>query len=222
MRGPRIDTPLSIWYWLRIMRSIRRGSAASTLAPYLFVVAGMGLPAVSLAVEVQPTPEQIQATVERGKAAAAQGVSPDQLHTWFGAKEELAPRGFIMTKLGSLLVMANHLSLRALSPTEEDIAQVMANGNLLVTVVLFGERVNFAADSYVVLEQVGRTVKPSSVRFDARGDRTVVWPQQPAYREKVIAQFPYADLDPQAKTTLMVFPSGGGKVSFELDFAQIE
>ena len=204
------------------MRSIRRWCAGSTLVFYLLVVAGMSVPAVSRAIEVQPTPEHIQATVERGKAAAAQGVSPDQLHTWFGAKEDLAPRGFIMTKLGSLLVMANHLSLRALSPTEQDIAQVMTNGNLLINVVLFGERVNFAADSYIVLEQAGRTVKPSSVRFDARGDRTAVWPQQPAYRAKVIAQFPYADLDPQARTTLTVFPSGGGQVTFELDFAHIE
>lgn len=204
------------------MRTIRRRCAGFKLALYLFVVAGTGPPALSLAIEVQPTPEQIQVTVERGKAAAAQGVSPDQLHTWFGAKEDLAPRGFIMTKLGSLLVMANHLSLRALAPSEQDIAQVLANGNLLVNVVLFGERVDFAADSYVVLEQAGRTVKPSSVRFDARGDRTTLWPQQPAYRAKVIAQFPYADLDPHTKTTLTVFPSGGGQVSFELDFAHIE
>lgn len=217
----RIDRPPSIWYWLRIMRSLR-GCVSSKLVPYLFVAAGMSVPAVSVAIEVQPTPQHIRATVERGKAAAAQGIPPDQLHTWFGAKEDLAPRGFIMTKLGSLLVMANHLSLRALSPTEQDIEQVMANGNLLVNVLLFGERVNFAADSYILLEQAGRTVKPSSVRFDARADRTTVWPQQPAYRAKVIAQFPYADLDPYAKTTLTVFPSGGGQVSFELDFAHIE
>ena len=127
-----------------------------------------------------------------------------------------------MTKLGSLLVMANHLALRALSPTEQDIAQVLANEHVLVNVVLYGDRVNFAADSYIVLEQAGRTVKPSTVRFDARGDRTTAWPQQPAYRAKVIAQFAYAELDPRAKTTLTVFPSRGGQVSFELDFSRIE
>ncbi|MCS6289156.1 MAG: hypothetical protein H8K10_09300 [Nitrospira sp.] len=176
----------------------------------------------SYAIEVQPTAEQIQAQVERGKLAASQGVSPEQLHTWFGATEDLAPRGFIMTKLGSLLVMANHLALRALSPTDQDIAQVLANEHVLVNVVLYGDRVNFAADSYIVLEQAGRTVKPSTVRFDARGDRTTVWPQQPAYRAKVIAQFAYAELDPRAKTTLTVFPSSGGQVSFELDFSRIE
>ena len=127
-----------------------------------------------------------------------------------------------MTKLGSLLVMANHLALRELSPTEQDIAQVMANELLLVNVVIYGDRVNFAADTYVVMEQAGRTVKPASVRFDARGERTAVWPQQPAYRAKIIAQFPYADLDMRAPTTLTVFPSNGGQVSFDLDFAQIQ
>ncbi|MDP9131984.1 MAG: hypothetical protein M3M98_02475, partial [Nitrospirota bacterium] len=75
---------------------------------------------------------------------------------------------------------------------------------------------------YVVMEQAGRTVKPATVRFDARGDRTTVWPQQPAYRAKVIAQFPYAELDLRANTTLTVFPPGGGQVSFDLDFAHIE
>ena len=188
----------------------------------LLIAAGVSAPVPSQGIEVQPTPEQIHAAVERGQAAAAQGLSPDQLHVWFGSDKDLASRGFIMTKLGSLLVMANHLSLRALSPTEQDIAQVMANENLLINVVLYGDRLNFAADSYVVLEQAGRTVKPATVRFDARGDRTAVWPQQPAYRAKVIAQFPYAELDPRAKTTLTVFPSGGGQVSFELDFARIE
>jgi hypothetical protein len=176
----------------------------------------------SQAIELQPTPEQIQAALERGKSAARQRLSPDQLYDWFGASEELAPRGFIMTKLGSLLVMANHLSLRDQTPTEQDITQVLANEQLLVSVVIYGDRMNFAADSYVVLEQDGRTVKPATVRFDARGDRTTVWPQQPAYRAKVIAQFPYADLDPRAKTRLTVFPSGGGQVSFDLDFAHIQ
>lgn len=204
------------------MSASRRLPAGSWLVPSLFVVASWTVAVPSNAIEVQPTAEQIQATVQRAKAAAIQRLSPDQLHTWFGANEDLAPRGFIMTKLGSLLVMANHLSLRDQSPTEQDIAQVIANELLLVSVVIYGDRVNFAADSYAVMEQAGRTVKPATVRFDARGDRTAAWPQQPAYRAKVIAQFPYADLDPRAPTTLTVFPSGGGQVSFDLDFAHIE
>lgn len=204
------------------MSGSRRFSTGYLLLPGLFLMASWSVTVPSQAIELQPTPEQIKAALERGKSAARQRLSPDQLYAWFGASGELAPRGFIMTKLGSLLVMANHLSLRDQTPTEQDITQVLANEQLLVSVVIYGDRMNFAADSYVVLEQDGRTVKPATVRFDARGDRTTVWPQQPAYRAKVIAQFPYADLDPRAKTRLMVFPSGGGQVSFDLDFAHIQ
>ena len=204
------------------MSGFRRFSTGCLLLPGLLLMASWSVTVPSQAIELQPTPEQIQAALERGKSAARQRLSPDQLYAWFGASEELAPRGFIMTKLGSLLVMANHLSLRDQTPTEQDITQVLANEQLLVSVVIYGDRMTFAADSYVVLEQDGRTVKPATVRFDARGDRTTVWPQQPAYRAKVIAQFPYADLDPRAKTRLTVFPSGGGQVSFDLDFAHIQ
>jgi hypothetical protein len=204
------------------MNSIRKHGAGWRFVLSAVLLAGWMGEAQSQAIEIHPTAEQIHNTIEQGKTAARQRLSPDQLHTAFGSKDDLAPRGFIMTKLGSLLVMANHLALRELSPTEQDIAQVMANELLLVNVVIYGDRVNFAADSYVVMEQAGRTVKPASVRFDARGDRTGVWPQQPAYRAKIIAQFPYTDLDMRAPTTLTVFPSSGGQVSFDLDFAQIE
>lgn len=204
------------------MKGMRRMPAGCWLRFSLVGMASWMIAVPTQAIEIQPTAEQIHNTVERGQASARQRLSPDQLYISFGSKGDLAPRGFIMTKLGSLLVMANHLALRDLSPTEQDIAQVMANDLLLVNVVIYGDRLNFAADSYVVMEQAGRTVKPASVRFDARGDRTAVWPQQPAYRAKVIAQFPYADLDLRAPTTLTIFPSSGGQVSFKLDFAQIE
>jgi hypothetical protein len=176
----------------------------------------------AVAIELAPGGDVIQKALQRGQQAAEQRVPPDQLHTSFGSQEDLKPRGFLMTKVGGLVVLANHMALRALTPSEQDIAQVLDNKNLLVNVVIFGDRPNFAVNSYVVLEQNGRTIKPENVRFDARAERSAVWPQRPAYRAKVIALFAYADLDPRAKTKLIVFPSGGGEVIFELDFAEIE
>jgi hypothetical protein len=38
----------------------------------------------------------------------------------------------------------------------------------------------------------------------------------------VVASFAYEDFDPRAKTKLSIFPAGGGEISFDLDFAQIE
>ncbi|HEX2056211.1 MAG TPA: hypothetical protein VHF07_06945 [Nitrospiraceae bacterium] len=174
------------------------------------------------AIELTPDAQLVRKALQRGQQAAEQRIPPDQLYFAFGSQEDLKPRGFLMTRVGSLVVLANHMALRALTPSEQEIAQVLENKNLLVNVVIFGERPNFAVNSYVVLEQNGRTVKPENVRFDARAERSAVWPQQPAYRAKVVALFAYADLDPRAKTKLVVFPSGGGEVTFDLDFAEIE
>ena len=176
----------------------------------------------AVAIELAPSGDVVQKALQRGQQAAEQRISPDQLHTSFGSQEDLKPRGFLMTKVGGLVVLANHMALRALAPSEQEIAQVLDNKSLLVNVVIFGDRPNFAVNSYIVLEQNGRTIKPENVRFDARAERSAVWPQRPAYRAKVVALFAYADLDPRAKTKLMVFPSGGGEVIFDLDFAAIE
>lgn len=174
------------------------------------------------AIELTPSTEAVDQALKRGQLAAEQRIPPDQLHTSFGSQEGLKPRGFLMTKVGSLVVLANHMALRALTPSAQDIAQVLDNKSLLVNVVIFGDRPNFAVNSYVVLEQNGRTIKPENVRFDARAERSAVWPERPAFRAKVVALFAYTDLDPRAKTKLMVFPSGGGEVSFDLDFSEIE
>jgi hypothetical protein len=88
--------------------------------------------------------------------------------------------------------------------------------------MIFGGTPTFAVDSYMVLDQNGRTVKPVSVRFDGQASRTGVWPNQPAYRAKVVASFAYGNFDPLAATKLIIYPSSGGEVTFDLDLARFE
>ena len=134
----------------------------------------------------------------------------------------MEPHGFLMTKLAGVAVMAAHFALRSNTPAQTDIQQILDDQALLVSVEIFGDRPTFALDSYMVMVQGARTVKPVRVRFDGRASRTSVWPEAPAFRAKVVASFPYDQLDPQARTTLSVFPGEGGEVSFDLDFAQME
>ena len=181
---------------------------------------GPSLP--TAAIEVQPTPGQIQTALERGKSAAVSRIPPDRLYAWFGTPNELEPRGFLMTKLSGLAVMATHFSLRSETPTDADVRQILDDRALLVAVTIFGSRPNFAVDSYVVLTQGNRTIKPAKVRFDGSAARTSVWPNPPAYKAKVVASFAYEEFDPKVRTRLIVFPAGGGEVSFDLDFSQIE
>ena len=181
-----------------------------------------GVPATAHAIELHPIGAQIERALERGRSAGVERLAPNRLYAWFGSTEELAPRGFLMTKTVGLTVMAAHFALRAETPSPAEIDRILADSSLLINVVIFGERPDFAVDSYMVLSQGDRTITPAKVRFDGRAARSIAWPDSPAYRAKVVASVPYVQLDPLAKTKITVFPGAGGEVSFELDFSQID
>ena len=174
------------------------------------------------AIEIQPTEEQIQAALAAGKEAAGRQRPPDSFYVRFGTSDDLHPSGFLITKLGALSVMATHMALRGLEPGETDIGSVVEAKTMLVSAVIFGDRPTFAADSYLVLDQAGRTIKPVTVRFDGQANRSAAWPDHPRFKAKVVAAFNYSDFDPTAKTAITVFPAGGGAATFELDFATIK
>lgn len=92
---------------------------------------------------------------------------------------------------------------------------------MLISTVIFGEAPNFAVDSYMVMDQGGKMVKPVTVRFDGQANRSAAWPESPRFKAKVLASFNYADFDPLAKTTITVFPAAGGEATFTLNFSEI-
>jgi hypothetical protein len=188
----------------------------------LAMTAATGMVASSAAIDTQPTSEQIRAALVRGKEAAREHLPPDTFYVRFGAADELHPGGFLITKLGGLSVMAAHMALRGLEPSQSDITHVIETPTMLVSTVIFGDDQSFAIDSYMVLDQGGTTIKPMTVRFDGQADRSAAWPHKPRFKAKVMASFNYADFNPAAKTTVTVFPANGEEVMFSLDFAQIE
>ncbi len=179
------------------------------------------IPRMTWAIESQPSQEQIRAALDQGAQAAKQHSPPDIFYTRFGATDEVHPGGFLITKLAGVSVMATHMALRGLQPTEADIAQVLDGKTMLISATIFGNVPNFAVDSYMVLDQAGKTIKPVTVRFDAQANRSAAWPESPRFKAKVVASFAYADFDPVAPTTITIFPANGGEVTFPLDFSQI-
>ena len=189
---------------------------------YVAVMLLSGLPHVSAqAIDAHPSAEQIQMALNRGKEAAKKQIHPDTFYVRFGATDELRSNGFLITKLGGLSVVATHMALRGLEPSESDVTQVLEGQTMLVSTVIFGNVPNFAKDSYMVLDQGGKTIKPVTVRFDGVANRSAAWPESPRFKAKVVASFDYADFDPNAKTTITVFPANGGESSFIVDFSQI-
>ena len=186
------------------------------------VVALSGLLHVSAhAIDVHPTAEQIRAALNQGKEAAQKRSPPDTFYVRFGATDELHSSGFLITKLGGLSVMAAHMALRGIQLSETDVTQVLEGQTMLVSTVIFGNVPNFAMDSYMVVDQGGKTINPVTVRFDAIADRSAAWPESPRFKAKVVASFNYADFDPHAKTTITVFPANGGESSFSIDFSEL-
>jgi len=186
------------------------------------IVALSGLPHVSAhAIDVHPTAEQIQAALKLGKEAAQKRRPPDSFYVRFGVIDEVQPKGFLITKIGALSVMATHMALRGIQPSQNDVTQVLETQTMLVTTVIFGNVPNFARDSYMVVDQGGKTIKPVTVRFDGIANRSAAWPESPQFKAKVVASFNYADFAPNAKTTITVFPSNGGESSFTIDFSEI-
>ena len=174
------------------------------------------------AIDTHPSHEEIQAALKRGAEAAKEHRSPDSFYTRFGGTDELHPSGFLITKLGALSVMATHMGLRGLEPGEADIAQALDGKTMLISATIFGNVGNFAVDSYMVLDQGGKTIKPVTVRFDGMASRSAAYPEPPRFKAKVVASFAYTDFDPTAQTTISIFPANGGEVTFPIDFSQIK
>jgi hypothetical protein len=174
------------------------------------------------AIDVHPTAEQIQTALHQGKEAAQKRMPPDSFYVRFGVTDEVQPKGFLITKIGALSVMATHMALRGLQPSQADVTQVLEGTTMLISTVIFGNTPNFAVDSYMVLDQGGKTIKPVMVRFDAQADRSVVWPKSPRFKAKVVASFNYADFNPRAETTITVYPATGGESSFTINFGAID
>ena len=184
------------------------------------VLLGMVVP--SVAIELRPTNADIRNAIARGKEAAHARQGPDVFYVTFGSADAVHPGGFLLTKLGSLSVMAAHMVLRGVEPSQSDIDQVIDAPTMLVSTVIFGDTPSFAVDSYLVLEQGTKTIKPATVRVDGTADRSAVWPNSPRFKAKVVASFNYADFDPAVNTAIIVFPTRGGEIRFTLDFAHIE
>ena len=200
----------------------RPGRCGIVAASGLLLGWSLAWPSVAGAIDVQPTTGRIQAALERGAAAAKAKIPPNELYAWFGGDSELEPRGFLMTKLAGVAVMATHFALRSEQPTEADIRQILDDKTMLVSVTLYGDRITFAQNAYVVLTQGSRTIKPTRIRFDGRASLAPSWPQTPPYRAKVVASFLYEEFDPLAPTRISVFPAAGGEISFDVDFSKVE
>jgi hypothetical protein len=180
------------------------------------------VPRPVLAIVQYPSQSQIVEAVERGQEGARSRNPPNALNRRFGSSEDdFQPYGFLMTKLSGIAVMSGHFALRGEQPTAQDIQRVLDEEALQVVVMIFGDSPSFAMDSYLLLKQGNRLIKPDRIRFDARASPVSQGRGEPVFRAKIVASFVYGTFDLEAPTTIKVFPGAGGEMTFDLDFSSI-
>jgi hypothetical protein len=203
--------------WVAEIKNLRR-----VLLSLGVVALSAFLYAPAFGIDLDLTAQQIQATLEQGKAAAQKKMSPESFYVRFGVADKVQSNGFLITKIGALSAMATHMALRGLQPSEADVTHVLEDTTMLINITIFGNQPDFAVDSYMVLDQGEKTIKPVTVRFDAQASRSVVWPKSPRFKAKVVARFKYADFDPKAKTVVTVYSGTGEESHFSLNFHEID
>ena len=147
------------------------------------IVALSCLPHVSAhALDVHPTAVQIQTALDQGKEVAEKRMPPDSFYVRFGVADEVQPKGFLITKLGALSVMAAHMALRGVEPVKpmwprcwkaDDAHQ---HRHLRQQAELCGGQLHGARSG-------GRRSSPDGA-IDAQADRSVVWPKSPRSRRR--------------------------------------
>jgi hypothetical protein len=169
-----------------------------------------------------PSEAQIQKAMEKGSEGIRHKKPPTQLYYRFGSLEDdTQPYGFLMTRLSGLAVLSGHFSLRGEQPSSKDIQRVLKEKALQVVVMIYGNSPTFAKESYLILTQQDRVIKPDRVRFDARASLVRNEQGTPLYRAKIVASFLYGTFDEEAFTTITVFPGAGGKITFDLDLSAV-
>ena len=205
--------------------SCRSGPLDWRFPPNLLVRIFIGIlfciPLNAWAIFPHPVERQVKEALERGQESARQHQPPNLLYWPFGPLEGFHPHGFLMTKLSGLAVMSSHFALRGEQPSPRDIQRVLNEDELQVVVIVFGNSPRFATDSYLLLKQEDRVIKPDWIRFDARAEPINQDQGKAVFRAKIVGGFSYGTFDPELPTSLMVFPGSGGQIMFSLNFSEI-
>jgi len=85
-----------------------------------------------------------------------------------------------------------------------EIRGIVEDPSLLLLLVITGDSPEAMSNSYVFLKQGDRIVQPFHVKVPSIGDRTINWPDPPAYFWRILAQFKYSDIDVKKEAQIII------------------
>ncbi len=176
----------------------------SELAPFAFEKRGM---------QMQFAEDELMNLLEIGEKYASRMDDILKPYTFF---YDYMP-SVVYTKRLRLILYGVEKSLNKRNVSTTDIHNIIQDPYLLIFLVLTGDTPDFFKGARIYIEQDGRMINPFTVNIPEVGDRTIFWPESPAYFFKFLINFPYKDIDITREAKLVVKKEGFLR-EFGLDF----
>ncbi len=98
-----------------------------------------------------------------------------------------------------------------------EIRGIIEDPTLLLLLVVTGDSPEFLSGANVFLKQDSREITPFHLKVPTTGERTIHWPESPAYYWKILVQFKYDDIDLKKEANL-ILKKGDFQKEYKIDF----
>ena len=104
------------------------------------------------------------------------------------------------------------------SPERSEIYRILTERTFRIYIFTYGDTLDFADSYHVVLKQGEKIIQPVNVMAGWWVDKTPRFPKSPSYKATVLGMFPYSEIDPKGKATIILIKDPG-ESRFEVDFS---
>jgi hypothetical protein len=194
-------------------------------------------PSVSSAIDLSMTMEQAKEALAAGRKTMEQAESVEDVTAVMKASERvirvgadpevdpcgahaiLRTRRYWMEYFGRREAAESKRQKQDIRMPEAKIQEILEMPYLEVEIRLCGEEEFFAEGAEVALQQGSATIRPVDIGPAERGRKNTG--ATPGFRSRFTARFAYADFDPQAEGTFVVFFPDGKLIDIPADFSKI-
>jgi len=169
-------------------------------------------------IKVNLTEEEIKEAIDWGKKNkdSPQNVFPPWVFGKFGKYDE---NGTIFTKTCYLTCLGFFSAREYKSPDTSEVESFLSRDVLGITITTFGSKADLLKKYRIVLKQGEKFIKPKKTTRRKVADPTAGFMGIPYYKFHIMGLFPYSEIDPKGKTTVILIKDRG-ESRFEVDFSR--
>jgi len=123
--------------------------------------------------------------------------------------------GAVLTKTYGLACLGCFSAREIRTPDRAEIEEIVNSDTLGIAVTTYGSKADFLRESRLVLRQGEKIIHPVNTEITKQVESTEGFS---VYRGHLVGYFPYSEIDPKAKSTVILVKERG-ESRFEVDFS---